>query len=87
MNKQIHRKAGERMEDLKKMIGQHFVVGFPGTSLEEEFIQLVKEYKIGNVILFRRNVESIWHQYWILTITRRILSSECAAMGKHPGRW
>ena len=46
------------MEDLKKMIGQHFVVGFPGTSLEEEFIQLVKEYKIGNVILFRRNVES-----------------------------
>lgn len=46
------------MEDLKRMVGQHFVVGFPGTSLDEEFIQLVKEYKIGNVILFRRNVES-----------------------------
>ena len=46
------------MEDLKRMAGQHFVVGFPGTNLEEEFIQLVKEYKIGNVILFRRNVES-----------------------------
>lgn len=46
------------MEDLKRMAGQHFVAGFPGTSLNEAFIRLIKEYKIGNVILFRRNVES-----------------------------
>lgn len=46
------------MEELKKMTGQHFVVGFPGTELDEEFIRLVKKYKIGNVILFRHNVES-----------------------------
>lgn len=46
------------MEELKKMTGQHFVVGFPGTGLDEEFIRLVKEYKIGNIILFRHNVES-----------------------------
>ena len=46
------------MEELKKMTGQHFVVGFPETELDEEFIRLVKKYKIGNVILFRHNVES-----------------------------
>lgn len=42
----------------KEMLGQKLIFGFHGTSLSEEFIALVKEYKIGNVILFLRNVES-----------------------------
>lgn len=46
------------MERLKIMIGQHFVGGFAGTALSEEFRRLIKEYKIGNVVLFRHNVES-----------------------------
>ena len=49
----MHRKAGGQMEELKKMTGQHFVVGFPGTELDEEFIRLVKKYKIGNAIMWR----------------------------------
>lgn len=43
---------------VKEMLGQKLIFGFHGTSLSEEFIALVKEYKIGNVILFLRNVES-----------------------------
>lgn len=43
---------------VKEMLGQKLIFGFHGTSLPEEFIALVKEYKIGNVILFLRNVES-----------------------------
>ena len=43
---------------LKQMLGQKLVFGFHGTSLPEEFIALIRAYKIGNVILFRRNVES-----------------------------
>ena len=43
---------------VKQMLGQKLIFGFHGTSLSEEFIALVKEYKIGNVILFLRNVES-----------------------------
>lgn len=39
-------------------IGQRLVGGFPGTEMSEEFIRLVREYKIGNVILFQHNVES-----------------------------
>lgn len=43
---------------IKQMLGQKLVFGFHGTELPEAFISLVREYKIGNVILFRRNIES-----------------------------
>lgn len=43
---------------VKQMLGQKLIFGFHGTELSEEFISLIKEYKIGNVILFLRNVES-----------------------------
>lgn len=44
-------------QELKTMIGQRLVGGFPGKEISPEFERLVKEYKIGNVILFRHNVE------------------------------
>lgn len=44
--------------DVRTMIGQKLVFGFEGTVVPECFRQMVREYKIGNVILFRRNVES-----------------------------
>ena len=40
------------------MLGQPLVFGFHGKTLPEEFKNLLREYKIGNVILFLRNVES-----------------------------
>ncbi len=40
------------------MIGQLLGVGFDGPVIPDEYKELVKKYKIGNVILFRRNVES-----------------------------
>lgn len=44
--------------DLKKMIGQLFIVGFHGTKLNEEIKDLIHNYYIGSVILFARNIES-----------------------------
>lgn len=44
--------------NLREMLGQKLVFGFHGTSLTPEFRNLIREYKIGNVILFLRNVES-----------------------------
>lgn len=41
---------------LQGKIGQRLMTGFPGTEMTEEFIQTVKTYKIGNVILFRENI-------------------------------
>jgi len=43
---------------VKEMLGQKLVFGFHGDTLSEEFVSLIKEYKIGNVILFLRNVKS-----------------------------
>lgn len=43
---------------VKQMLGQKLIFGFHGETLPEEFIRLLREYKIGNVILFLRNVSS-----------------------------
>ena len=43
---------------LQEKIGQRLVGGFPGKEMTEDFIRLVKQYKIGNVILFKHNVEN-----------------------------
>ena len=44
---------------LTEYIGQMFVCGFPGTEMPEDFIALVKKYKVGNVILFKHNIISL----------------------------
>lgn len=44
---------------LRRRIGQLIFTGFPSITLNDEFIRLVEEYKIGNVILFSRNIESV----------------------------
>lgn len=43
---------------VKQMLGQKLIFGFYGTALPEDFKQLIREYKIGNVILFLRNISS-----------------------------
>lgn len=41
------------------MVGQRMVIGFPGTEIDEELKALISKYKIGNIILFRRNITSL----------------------------
>ncbi len=45
-------------EKARFQIGQCLGVGFDGPTIPDEYKELVKKYKIGNVIFFRRNVES-----------------------------
>ena len=44
---------------LEQKIGQLFVTGFPGKEPSEEFLRLVREEKVGNVILFTHNIGSM----------------------------
>ena len=44
--------------ELKLRIGQRIGVGFEGLTVPEELKKVIRENKLGNVILFRRNVES-----------------------------
>ena len=52
-----HRMTLEQLS-LEQKIGQLFVTGFPGTEPSEEFLRLVKEQKVGNVIFFTYNAIS-----------------------------
>ena len=44
--------------DISYAVGQRLMAGLPGTEIDAEFAALVRECKVGNVILFRRNIES-----------------------------
>ena len=51
---------------MRSRIGQLFVFGFEGTEVTDELRRFLREYHVGGVILFRRNVESV-EQVWELT--------------------
>jgi len=42
--------------DVPIMIGQHLFTGFDGTVMAEDFCRKLRESKIGNIILFARNI-------------------------------
>ena len=49
-----------RIQDmtLEQKAGQLFAVGFPQEYPSDEFMNLVREYRVGNVILFTHNISS-----------------------------
>ena len=55
---QSHQTAAQMVKEmtLQQKLGQMFVTGFPAESINNSFIQLVKEQKLGNVILFKANL-------------------------------
>ena len=47
------------IDERKKLLaGQRLVAGFEGYTVPESFQKLIRDCKIGNVILFRRNIQS-----------------------------
>lgn len=38
--------------------GLHLMVGFQGLTMEEEFKAIIREFRVGGIVLFKRNVES-----------------------------
>jgi beta-N-acetylhexosaminidase len=65
---------------LRKDIGIHLMVGFNGTRLEEELKSIIKDFHIGGVVIFRRNIESP-EQLQTLLAEAQELAAE--AMGRH----
>lgn len=45
-------------QTFRQMLGQRIALGFHGIRLPKEFLELIREYQVGNVILFQRNIES-----------------------------
>jgi beta-N-acetylhexosaminidase len=48
---------------LREKIGQMLVVGFDGYEINDHIIEVIKNYKIGNIILFARNIKSAEQLY------------------------
>lgn len=60
-----------------EQIGQHFVCGFPSTYLDEAFKEAVRTYKIANVILFARNIESKQQLKDLCSEIQTLVREEC----------
>lgn len=45
-------------EELRKKIGQLFMVGFDGLTVNDHIKRLIQHYFVGGIILFRRNVQT-----------------------------
>ena len=63
--------------DEAQAIGQHFVCGFPGTTLDASFKEAVRTYKIANVILFARNIESKGQVRQLCQEIQELVQEEC----------
>lgn len=57
---------------LQEKIGQMFMVGMPGTEIDDITRKLITEYKIGGVILYRKNILSMDHFISLLNSLREL---------------
>jgi len=48
-------------EQLMHLVGQRLLVGFPGTTIPDTLVEVVKKYKVGNFILFNENAPDRAH--------------------------
>ena len=43
---------------IDELIGQVIMVGLPGLELNQQYLDFIRDYKIGNYILFARNYDN-----------------------------
>ena len=60
-------------------IGQRIMAGLPDTEIDPQFKALVRECKVGNVILFRRNIESRGQLERLCRSLRELILAETGA--------
>lgn len=62
--------------DIKKQIGQLFVVGYQGVNPCDEFLKFVNEWSIGGVIVFVRNIDNVNNLPQIINKIKEAAQSE-----------
>ena len=60
----------------EQQISQFFLMGLPGTEVDEETRKLIEEVKPGGIIIFGRNVESAEQLRKLLDDTRKLIPTE-----------
>lgn len=66
---------------LSEKLGQMFVTGFPAEEMDESFRALVKDKKVGNVILFKDNLKNAEQ---IVGLSRDIRALIYGETGEYP---
>ncbi len=62
---------------LRQMIGQKTILGFHGLEMPQDFIDFIREYQIGNVILFQRNIQSAQQLRKLCQQIREVITDAC----------
>lgn len=57
-------------------IGQLIMAGFHGTTVTDEVVSLIRDYKVGNIILFSRNIESAEQLFKLTQDLQRVALKE-----------
>src|ERR1043165_80890 len=60
----------------EQQIGQFFLIGLPGTEVDEETRKLIEDVKPGGIIIFGRNVESAQQLRKLVDDARRLIPTE-----------
>ncbi|HEV8140560.1 MAG TPA: glycoside hydrolase family 3 N-terminal domain-containing protein [Pyrinomonadaceae bacterium] len=60
----------------EQQIGQFFLIGLPGTEVDEETRKLIEEIKPGGIIIFGRNVESAEQLRKLIDDSRQLIPTE-----------
>jgi beta-N-acetylhexosaminidase len=60
----------------EQQIGQFFLIGLPGTEVDEETRKLIEEVKPGGIIIFGRNVESAEQLRKLVDDARKLIPTE-----------
>ncbi len=63
---------------LKEKLGQLIIAGFHGLEYDEHLRTLIEEYKVGNIILFSRNIKDLDQ---LITLNKKIITE----VEKHTG--
>ena len=63
-----------KIEDLtiEEKIGQMFMIGMPGTEIDDITRELITKHKVGGVILYRKNILSLEHFIYLLNSLRQL---------------
>ena len=63
---------------LKEKLGQLIIAGFHGYEYDDHLKTLIEEYKVGNIILFTRNIKDLDQ---LITLNKKIFEE----VEKHTG--
>ena len=61
---------------LRAQLGQRMMIGFPGTEPDDGFLCAVREYRVGNVILFSHNITGRDQLARLCARLRRMIAAE-----------